>query len=146
MQNTDGTRYEAIFESKSHEEKLRMDGEGVFRFATGDVTESIIKCRKYFNIEESLLDYYVLHQAQKFIVENMADLCDIPAEKLLLSMEEYGNTSGASIPVTLAHNIEKLKDKDKIMAYLCGFGVGLSWGSVICEIGTDKIFPILLCD
>ncbi|MCH5252245.1 MAG: ketoacyl-ACP synthase III [Lachnospiraceae bacterium] len=139
-QYSDGTRYEAIHKEKSG--KGVMDGNAVFAFTLNDVTDSIKDSFSEFKISDEEVDYYFLHQGQKMILDNLIDLCEIPSEKVLFSIHDYGNTGGASIPVTMCAHCDKLAEKDRIRAYMCGFGVGLSWGSIYTCIETKNIFPI----
>ena len=76
------------------------------------------------------------------IVDNLAEICDISASKLLYSLRDYGNTSSSSIPLSICNEEMKLKEKEIVKLYLCGFGVGLSWGSVILNMDTGHIMKI----
>ena len=139
-QYSDGTRYEAIHKEKNG--KGTMNGNAVFAFTLNDVADSIKTSFEQFGIKESEVDYYFLHQGQKMILDNLIELCGIPPEKVLFSIQEYGNTGGVSIPVTMCANCDRLKGKRNIKTYMSGFGVGLSWGSLYVNLDTEKIFPI----
>lgn len=144
MQGTDGSGYLAIH--KFYDHMTQMDGSEVFSFTINQVADSIREFKGHYGITEDMVDYYVFHQAQDMILGNLADICGIDMEKVLLSLKEYGNTSSASIPLTLCANEEKLKKKDKVNLFLCGFGVGLSWGCVYLQMDTKNIFPIVETD
>ncbi len=141
---SDGKRYRAIL--RHYNDSLNMDGEAVFAFSIGDVADSIIDFRKKNRIFEPDIDFYVFHQAQKLILDNIAVICEIPEGKELRSLEEYGNTSGASIPLSLCVNGSRYADKDKIRILSCGFGVGLTWSTSYIEIETKNILPVLVSD
>lgn len=140
-QYSDGKGYEMIYKHNGH--MPRLTGDAIFSFAINEVADSIKGFRKEFNLEESDIDYYIFHQAQKMILENLADICHIPMEKVLMSLKEYGNTSSASIPLTLCANLDELKGKERLRVLFCGFGVGLSWGIVYTEFDGKCIFPII---
>ncbi|MBQ8982341.1 MAG: ketoacyl-ACP synthase III [Lachnospiraceae bacterium] len=144
MQESDGTRYDVIH--KQYGQSTIMNGNAVFAFTLYEVSQSIIKARELFGISESDIDYYVFHQGQKMIIDNLAEICDVPKEKLLYSIEEYGNTIGSSIPLTLCHNRELLQKKDKLSLFMSGFGVGLSWGSVFVTICPETVLGIYCLD
>lgn len=144
MQNSNGEGYDVILRKKG--EFTQMDGSAVFSFTMEDVADSIKLFRKQLNLQEDNIDFYVFHQAQKMILENLADICDIKYEKVLSSLKEYGNTSSASIPLTICVNREKYQEKESINIYMCGFGVGLSWGSIYIALDTNCIFDVIETD
>jgi 3-oxoacyl-[acyl-carrier-protein] synthase-3 len=84
------------------------------------------------------MDFCVMHQANKLMNETVRKQLKIPAEKYPYSIAEYGNTSSASIPLTMIHGIREELEKRHLRLLLSGFGVGLSWGSALVE--TDKIY------
>lgn len=139
---SDGTRFEVI-----HKERNGagfMDGSKVFAFTLNDVVDSIKDAHNIFSITDDDVDYYFFHQGQKMILDNLVELCQIPSEKVLYSIREYGNTSGVSIPVTICANREIISAKKQIRSFMCGYGVGLSWGSLYLSLETKDILPIQL--
>lgn len=128
MQKSLGEGCDAIF-MKDQRDHFHMDGMQVFRYTINEVLSYIKEFMKKAGLTDDDIDYYVFHQAQKHIVDHVAEFCGISDHKLLISYEEYGNTSGASIPVTLTVNREKLLEGNK-RVLMCGFGVGLSCGIV----------------
>lgn len=139
IQRSDGNRYGVLL--RPFGENVFMDGEAVFEFSQKDVTKEIRDLRDYFSIQEEEIDYYVFHQAQKYMINYMVKDLNIPNEKVLYSLEEYGNTSCAAIPLTLCAN-QKQINKDNIHLLLCGFGVGLSWGSLYLTLPKSVIGTI----
>lgn len=128
MQKSLGEGCDAIF-MKDQNDHFHMDGMQVFRYTINEVLSYIREFMERSGFTDGDIDYYVFHQAQKHIVDHVAEFCGIPDDKLLISYEEYGNTSGASVPVTLTVNREKLKTgRGRVL--MCGFGVGLSCGIV----------------
>lgn len=144
LNKSDGNGFDAIIGYKGR--PTVMNGSAVFEFAINDVTEDVNVFKKHFGLQESDIDYYVFHQAQKLILDNIIADCEIPEEKELRSLEEYGNTSGTSVPVSVCANRDKLIQKDRVKLYLCGFGIGLSWGSIYTEVETKNILPIIETD
>ncbi|MBP8959649.1 MAG: ketoacyl-ACP synthase III [Bacteroidales bacterium] len=114
-----------------------LDGMNVFSFGITRAPESINLLLNNFNIELNSIDYFIFHQANLFMNETIRKKLKIPSEKVPYSLRNFGNTSSASIPLTMVSEIsEDLKNR-KLKIICCGFGVGLSWSSVyLC---TDKI-------
>lgn len=110
-----------------------MDGREVFKFAVKQVPVSIDEVIKKADVSKSDIKYYVLHQANERIIESVAKRLKEPIEKFPMNIENYGNTSAASVPILLdeLNRSNKLNPGDKII--LSGFGGGLSWGSIYLE-------------
>ncbi len=108
---------------------LRMNGRAVFEFALKTVKKSVFECLKKNNLSLNEIDYFVFHQANKFMLENIALTLSIPKEKLIIDLENYANTISSSIPLALENLLPQLKEPKKILA--SGFGVGLSWATTI---------------
>jgi 3-oxoacyl-[acyl-carrier-protein] synthase-3 len=114
---------------------LILNGIDVFNFSVNEVPENIQQLLTNYNSVTP--DYFVLHQANKIINEGIADSLNIDLSKFPSSLKYYGNTSSASLPITLVTELlPQLKSK-KLNLLLSGFGVGLSWGSVLLE--TEKL-------
>ncbi|MBO5173657.1 MAG: hypothetical protein J6B84_00815 [Eubacterium sp.] len=150
---SDGTKFDAIMTRRTNSslyglasKKGYMDGNAVFEFAVDEVSKSIIDFKRYFNINENDIDYYVFHQAQKLILDSILNACGIEEQKELRSLEEYGNTSGVSVPLTVCYHRDEFCHQDSVRMLLCGFGIGLSWGAVYAEIPTENILPIIETD
>lgn len=123
-----------------------MDGNGVLLFTLNEVVKSITEFKEMFQVKEESIDFYILHQAQKMILDGVAKGCGLDRGKVLESCRLYGNTSSASIPLTLCASKDQTGQKEKIRAYMCGFGIGLSWGSVLTELETAGIYPVMESD
>lgn len=119
---------------------MQMDGQGVFKFAVRQVPKVIDELVEKLNISKDDVDYFVLHQANKRIVESVAKRLGQEIEKFPMNLQEYGNTSSASIPILLDEMKEKgmLKPGTKII--MAGFGAGLSWGASYMEIKRNQVF------
>lgn len=145
MTKSDGNRYRAIYTPITGG-TCSMNGESVFTFAINDVVRDINAFKAAWSIQENDIDYYVFHQAQKLILDNVAVGCGVDESKELRSLADYGNTSGASVPLSLCVNRNKFADKKTIRALTCGFGVGLSWSMAYSELETDNILPLIVSD
>lgn len=142
MQYSDGSRSNYIF--RPFNKPGYMDGNGVLLFGLNEVVESVKKFSEIYNIEDA--DYYVFHQAQKMIVDGISKGAGLDEGKVLLSCREFGNTSSASIPITLCHNINRDMEDGVKNIFMCGFGIGLSWGLLQTEIDVSCIYPIIETD
>lgn len=112
---------------------MQMDGQAVFKFAVKRVPEAVKEVLEKNNMTAEEIDYFILHQANKRIVEAVAKRLDVSIDKFPMNLQEYGNTSSASIPILLDEMSRdgRLKKGQKII--LAGFGAGLSWGATILE-------------
>ena len=114
-----------------------MDSMDVFSFAISKVPKALKKLCTEFDINIDYVDKLVLHQANKFMLENIAKRMKVPMEKVPLGMRYYGNTTSASIPLALVTECQREITTGKQKSLVCGFGTGLSWGAAFFE--TDKI-------
>lgn len=112
---------------------IKMDGQAVFRFAVQQVPLCIQTLLKKHDVPESEIDYYILHQANKRIVEGIAKRLGVGIEKFPMNLQEYGNTSSASIPILLDEMNKQGSLKRGMKIVLAGFGAGLSWGASLIE-------------
>lgn len=114
---------------------ITMNGQEVYRFAVKKVPEVIEKALFRSNITAAEIDWLLLHQANQRILNAVAQRLNIPDEKVISNLANYGNTSAASIPLALDEAVrqDQIKVGDKIAA--AGFGAGLTWGAVIFQWG-----------
>lgn len=113
--------------------KMKMDGQAVFKFAVKQVPICITELLEKSGYTVDKIDYFILHQANRRIVEAVAKRMDTEIEKFPMNLQEYGNTSSASIPILLdeMNRNGQLKRGQKIV--MAGFGAGLSWGASLFE-------------
>uniref|UniRef100_A0A7S1DKB9 beta-ketoacyl-[acyl-carrier-protein] synthase III n=2 Tax=Hemiselmis andersenii TaxID=464988 RepID=A0A7S1DKB9_HEMAN len=114
---------------------ISMVGKEVYKFATRDVPRVLEEALVNAGVDASEVDHLLLHQANIRIMEVVADRLGIPMEKVLHNLEEYGNTSAASIPICLAEAVASGKVKKGDVIACAGFGAGLSWGACILRWG-----------
>ena len=115
----------------------RMKGMDVFSFGITTAPKSVKKLADYYGFDYSAYDYLVLHQANMKMNGMIAKKLKFPDEKVPSSMWEFGNTSSASIPLTIATQIGDQCRNGHVKLLCCGFGVGLSWGTV--ALGVDHL-------
>ena len=122
-----------------------MNGTDVFSFTISQVPRLIKKfiSENELNIEE--LDALVLHQANIFIMQQISKKTKIPMDKVPVSLDRYGNTSGTSIPLTICDAFGKEENKD-LHLLMCGYGIGLSWGVVEATVNSNDILPVIETD
>lgn len=106
-----------------------LDGMNVFGFSITEPPKSIKALYEHFNFHIDDIDYLLLHQANKYMDDKIGKKLKIPVEKIPFSLMEYGNTSSASIPMTIVAGIGARIENQRASTILCGFGAGLSWGS-----------------
>ena len=115
---------------------LKMDGRAIFDFAVRDVPKNILETLEKAELTPETVDYFLLHQANSRILDKMARKIKADRSKFLQNMQEYGNTSAASIPILLSEAVAsgtiKLDGTQKIV--LTGFGGGLTWGTLVVKI------------
>lgn len=114
---------------------ITMNGKDVYRFAIEQVPEVIEKALFKTNLATKDLDWLLLHQANQRILDAVAQRLNIPSYKVLSNLDQYGNTSAASIPLTLDGAVRSGKIKPGDIVASSGFGAGLTWGSAIFKWG-----------
>lgn len=118
---------------KTAKRDLYMDGRAIFDFATRNVPKSVKKLLDNAQFNADDLDFVLPHQANSRIVEIISRKLKVPMDKFYMNMDEYGNTSSASIPIALNEMTEKGLIKSGDIGVLTGFGAGLTWGSMLVK-------------
>ncbi len=119
-----------------------IQGTSVFTFTIFDVPRLI---RDFFEKSNTTPDYYdcfAFHQANLYILKQIAKKTKIPFEKLPITLDRYGNTSGASAIVSLCDRYGETQEDKNIKVFACGFGIGISLGVTTFTINTQDILPI----
>ncbi|KMK74779.1 beta-ketoacyl-ACP synthase III [Alkalihalobacillus pseudalcaliphilus] len=115
---------------KLEEDYLEMNGREVFKFAVRQMGESCLHVIEKAGLTKEDVDFLVPHQANIRIMEASRERLGLPVEKMAKSVQKYGNTSSASIPMALVDELKNGKVKDGDVIVLVGFGSGLVWGAV----------------
>lgn len=113
--------------------KLQMNGQEVFRFAVKRIPECILTLLHQDGLSPAEIDYLILHQANKRILESVAKHLHMDLEKIPMNLQHYGNTSSASIPILLDELQRGGHLQRGMKLILAGFGAGLSWGASLIE-------------
>lgn len=121
LEEIDGRKYTRL--------ESRMKGMDVFSFGISTAPKSVKKLAEHFSINYQEYDYLLLHQANMKMNKIIAKKLKFAPEKVPSSMYHFGNTSSASIPLTIVTQLSNRKDVETRFI-CCGFGVGLSWGTV----------------
>jgi 3-oxoacyl-[acyl-carrier-protein] synthase-3 len=123
-------------------DNLRMDGAAVFNFVQVEVPPMIQDLLQAARASVDDVDYFLFHQPNRFMLQKLADQMKVPYEKMPSNIvEHYGNSSGVTIPMAIAHNLRDRLLNGTINACLAGFGVGLTWSSMLMRLG-----PFSFCD
>ena len=125
----DGTGADKLYIAPDR--RVHMNGRAVYDFAVRHITDTIktLLAKEHLQIDD--LDLIVCHQANKRILEAAAKRLKSDFGKFVCNMERYGNTSAASIPITLTELSEQGKIHDGMTILITGFGAGLTWGGAI---------------
>jgi 3-oxoacyl-[acyl-carrier-protein] synthase-3 len=129
--------------NKRSEYDVYLNGVDVFSFAITEVPAII---NEFFDIHNGVkenYDSYILHQANCYILKQIAKRSKLPEKKVPVSLDRYGNTTATSIPLTICDKYGEAKGQKSLSIFTCGFGVGQSWGIVDFEIKQDDIYPII---
>jgi 3-oxoacyl-[acyl-carrier-protein] synthase-3 len=125
------------------DQHLFMNGPEVFNFTISEVPMAIKQLMASVPWTPEQADYLVLHQANFFILKNIARMTKFPMTKVPVSMDRYGNTSVSSIPITLCDAFgDRGFDATPRKIVMSGFGVGLSWGVLALELDPSVCLPI----
>jgi 3-oxoacyl-[acyl-carrier-protein] synthase III len=112
---------------------VKMNGREVFKFATRVMVSSASKVLDECGLTVDDVDVYVPHQANKRIIDYAAGKLGIPAEKIVVNVDRYGNTSSGSIPLALADAAADGRLHEGELVLMTGMGAGLTWGSALIE-------------
>lgn len=120
-----------------------MDGSKVFEFTIRDVPQTIKKYMEQENTSPDSYDYFIMHQANQYIHKQLQKRLKISADRMPLSLDRYGNTSAAAIPLTLCDAFGTEECEDEYQMLMSGFGVGLTWGVMGTNINCSDVYPIV---
>ncbi len=127
----DGTGGKHLYQ----DDHLVMNGREVFKFAVRQMGESSISVLEKAGLTKDDVDYLIPHQANIRIMEAARQRLDLPEEKMSKRIQNYGNTSSASIPIALFDELEAGNIKDDDIIVMVGFGGGLTWGAIAMKWG-----------
>jgi 3-oxoacyl-[acyl-carrier-protein] synthase III len=117
--------------------QINLNGIEVFNFSLREVVPNIKATLEYSGKTLNDFDYFVFHQANRLINETIRKMLKVDKEKVPYSIQKYGNTSSASVPLTIVSELQEEIRTKKVRFLLSAFGIGLSWGTVLVE--TDRV-------
>ncbi|MEK5429912.1 ketoacyl-ACP synthase III [Lysinibacillus sp. FSL R7-0073] len=142
-----GTR-RVLKEEESYWEitKPEMEGSEVFEFTIKEIPKIFKQFFNTFDKHIDDFDYCILHQANLFMLKHIGKKIKVQPEKLPISIDRYGNTNGASIPMTIVDlcDLENISKNVKLIS--SGFGIGLSWGIISFEVEGKDVLPMIYTD
>lgn len=161
--NTDGSKIDAVitrgggYRHMSSEETLRnveyedgsirnmeqnyMNGMDVFSYAISRLPKDIKELCEQAGVDINGVDYYVFHQANKFMMSTIAKKMKVDMDKFLYSIYDFGNTSGCSIPLTMVVNKDKIKSGNTML--MNAIGASFVYGTAYCNIADCKILDLV---
>ncbi len=148
---TDGSGYKALIQPygqyRHHygSDVSYMDGTAIFDFSISRAPELIRDLMADIKTTPEEYDCLALHQANKLIMKQIAKYAGFSREQNLIAIDQFGNTTSASIATALTKHYGEDED-GRIRAMLCGYGIGLSWGAVSMEMNKKDILPLILTD
>lgn len=159
---TDGANYESVMiiaggsrvpscyetlEMKEYEdgsvrslEQVIMNGSDVFSFAITELPKDIKRLLQYAGKTIDDVDKYAFHQANNFMTNYIAKKSKANPDKILHSIQKYGNTAGTSIPLCLVENRDLIKENESFL--MNAIGAGFTYGTVLLNIADCKILPL----
>jgi 3-oxoacyl-[acyl-carrier-protein] synthase III len=117
------------------DDDVYMNGAEIFAFTLREVPRSVKNVMESSGWTVDQVDAFVLHQANQFMLEHVAKRMKVPKEKLILALDDFGNTSSASIPLAMTSRLRDRLHRGPVNLLLSGFGVGLSWASAAVTMG-----------
>ncbi|KGM45925.1 ketoacyl-ACP synthase III [Neobacillus niacini] len=127
----DGTGAKHLYQ----DEYIIMNGREVFKFAVRQMGESCINVLEKAGLTKEDVDFLIPHQANIRIMEASRQRLELPVEKMSKTVHKYGNTSAASIPISIVEELEAGRIKDDDLIVMVGFGGGLTWGAIAIRWG-----------
>ena len=135
----------ALQQDSNTEAKLYMDGMGIFHFAIEQVCPHLKHILDQAPWHRTKIDYLVCHQASRIVCEALRSRLGLSEAQCPSSLREWGNTSSASIPMTLLQALSSELRSHSKRLILCGFGTGLCWGSMCWESQPMDFVPLIEC-
>ena len=119
-------------------DRVVMNGREVFKFAVRVMSNATTEAINKAGINRQDISLFVPHQANLRIIDAARELLELPVERVVVTVDEYGNNSTASIPLALKHALDdgRIKDGDNLL--LVSFGAGLTWGASVLTWGKHE--------
>ena len=119
-----------------------INGMDVFSFAITKPPISIKKMMERYELTIDNVDYFLIHQANKLIVDRIVKKLKLPLEKTPYDLQEFGNLGGASIPMLMTYNLADELQSRPLTMVCSAFGLGLTWGTMVLKTQRVRVLPI----
>lgn len=119
-----------------------INGMDVFSFAISRPPISIKKMMERYNLTTENVDYFLIHQANKLIVDRIVKKLKLPIEKVPYDLQEFGNLGGASVPMLMTYNLADELQRRPLTLLCSSFGLGLTWGTMVLRSNRVVVEPI----
>lgn len=123
---------------------LYMDGSEIFNFSLNTIPKLAKELEEFSKINFTAYDYFLFHQANNYMLNHLIKKLKLPPEKVPINIQEYGNTSSASIPLLITSRIEERVRRESLRVGMFGFGVGYSWGAASIPLGPLSVAEVQL--
>lgn len=121
------------YRAKDH---LFMKGDAVFNFVQKDVPIMVDDLLEFSGVKKETVDYYMFHQPNRFMLRKLADKMKISYDKMPNNVvENFGNAGGITVPTAITFNLGKKAEIEEFIVCMAGFGVGLTWSSLVMKFG-----------
>jgi 3-oxoacyl-[acyl-carrier-protein] synthase-3 len=118
---------------------IRMDGANIFNFSIKRVPPLVGETMSLSGIDDQDIDYYILHQANKFIIDHLLKKLKLDPAKAPITIDAFGNVGGCSIPLTITMGGMQRPNNQSLKLMVLGYGVGLSWASALIDLEPGAI-------
>jgi 3-oxoacyl-[acyl-carrier-protein] synthase III len=146
---TDGNGYDGLiirgggfrdrFPADLRDLNVSMDGAAIFNFTIQRVPPLIQDTLELASLGVDDIDCFAFHQSNQYIMKYLASKCGVPLEKLPIVLGDFGNTGGASVPLTITSALAPVEGRGLSRVMMVGYGVGLSWGAAIMDLSADTV-------
>jgi 3-oxoacyl-[acyl-carrier-protein] synthase-3 len=114
-----------------------MNGSNVFNFTIRVIPPLIRDTLELAGVAKDDVDYFIFHQSNRFIMNHLVKKFGLPADRVPIILEEFGNTGGPSVPLTITQGGLQRPADGALRLMLLGYGVGLSWGSALLDLDPE---------
>jgi 3-oxoacyl-[acyl-carrier-protein] synthase-3 len=148
--HTDGTGYDDLiveaggfrdrFCANQRAHYVKMNGANLFNFTIRAIPPLIEETLRLAGRSIGDIDYFVLHQSNRFIIHHIIETCALPADRVPIVLDRFGNAGGPSVPLTITHGLtDRAGHRDPLSLMLLAYGVGLSWGAAIVSLPSEAV-------
>lgn len=134
------------FSDNQRDYYLEMNGSSLFNFTIERVPPLIEDTLEVSGLKKDEVDYYIFHQSNQFMMKHLAKKSELALEKTPIILENFGNTGGVSVPLTVTQAVGQEGMRDKLSLMMLGYGVGLSWSSALVYADARTVIRHALLD